>query len=262
MLPESQAADTINSLIDVFKDFQGKRANLSLIHEQRIQGLVDKVPADSRIIAECMRDCFLRRFDQADQKLDQASSYSWSEGSYELNIATGLLESFRYDDCLGYLKNVLNHHRDDPEFLYDACNLLVARGMYITAKEICDRLEKLNSEPSEVYEVADFFSKKYSEFGISDEAVADFATKAAAQLKEHIRNDPKSTYEIKWDFQQDSSPQTIAVIFSLDADIEEIVDLSESIADYMAEFEFEEPVDLHVAYSVWAYSEEKLKHAS
>lgn len=262
MLPASKAAASMNSLVDVIKAFQDNRQHIGPLHERRIQGILDSIPADFRVVGECMRDGFLRNFESCDKHLDEAIKYTWPEASYELNIATSMLESFRFSDCLHYIRSLLNKHLDEPDFLYDACHMMCSVGMYQIAEEICDHLNKINVEPSYLDEAARFFSGKYSELGISDYQVAEFVTEASAPVKKHVANKPNLIYDMTFDFISASQPSTLAFVFHIDEDVETIVDLSESIADYLAEKELSEEAERYLAYSVWAYSEERMKYAS
>ncbi len=262
MLPASKAAASMNSLVDVIKSFQDNRQHIGPLHERRIQGLLDSMPADFRVVGECMRDGFLRDFESCDEHLDEAIKHSWPEGSYELNIATSMLESFRFSDCLQYIRSLLNKHLDDPDFLYDACHMMCSVGMYQIGEEICDHLNIINVEPSYLEEAARYFSAKYSELGISDDEVAEYVTEASVPVKKHIANKPNLIYEMTFDFISASNPSTVAFVFHLEEDVESIVDLSELIADYLTEKEFSEEVERHLAYSVWSYSEERMKYAS
>lgn len=262
MLPASKAAESMNSLVDVIKVFQENRPHLGSLHERRIQGLVDGMPGDFRIVGECMRDGFLRNFESCDKLIDQAVTHTWSEASYELNIATSMLESFRFSDFLNYLSSLLEHRHDDLDFLYDACKMLGSVGLYQTAEKICDLLNKLNAEPSHMEDAARYFSKKYADFGLCDEKIAEFATAASLRIKEYLAHKKNFIYEMTFEFITASHPQTFAYVFHLDADVEQIVDLSESVADFLAEMEFSEQVEQHLAYSVWAYSEERMQYAS
>ncbi|MFL1453550.1 hypothetical protein ACJO5Y_03800 [Marinobacter sp. GN3S48] len=262
MIPASKAAESMNSLVDVIKSFQGNRPHIGPLHQRRIQGLVDSMPSEFRIVGECMRDGFLRNFESCDKHLDEAVARSWPDVSYELNIATCMLESFRISDCFAYIKSLLVHHLDDTQFLYDACHMMCSVGLYQTAAEICDQLNKLNAEPSDFDSAAHFFSEKYAEFGISDKEVAEYVTKTSLPVKEHLTDKQNLVYDVTVEFFSASYPQTFAFVFHLDEGIENLVDLSESIADLLAENEFSEGVERHLAYSVWAYSEERMKYAS
>jgi hypothetical protein len=262
MLPASKAAESINSLVDVIRKFQENRPHLGPIHERRIQGLVDAMPADFKIVAECMQDGFLRNFDRCDKLLDQAATQTWPQASYELNIAISMLESFRFSDCLKYSRSLLDRRFDEPDFLYEACELLGSVGFYQTATLICDQLEKLNFAPSHMEDAVRYLSEKYAEFGISDDEVAEFATIASLPIKEHLANKKNFVYELTHEFISASYPETFAFIFHLDTDVENIVDISESVADALAEHEFSEATERHLAHSVWAFSAERIKYAS
>lgn len=262
MLPASKAAESINSLVDVIRKFQDNRPHLGPIHERRIQGIVDTMPADFKIVAECMRDGFLRNFESCDKFLDQAATQSWPQASYELNIAISMLESFRFSDCLHYLRPMLKRRFDEPDFLYEACEMLGSVGLYQTAATICDQLKKLNVAPSHMDGDVRYLSEKYTEFGISDDEVAEFATVASLPIKEHIANKKNFVYDVTYEFISVSHPDIFALVFHLDTDVEEIVSLSESVADVLAEHEFSEATDRHLAHSVWAFSAERMKYAS
>lgn len=264
MIPASKAAETLNSLVDVLKDFEPQRRHISTLHERRIQGLVDKVPASAaeKSIARIMQACFLRDFETADAELRQAAATTWHDSDLELNVGKGMSETFQFSSFLSFMKSRIESHQDDPDFLYRACYGLEEYGLYNSAWEVCCQLEKLNVEPHEYREHIVQKAHRYQDLGITDDAVANFLTIAMNPVREMLLNSPQIAYELSTDAFEDSDPNSFAFILRLDASTEELLDLSDSISDQLSVSDLDETVDEYFAFSVWAYDVEEIQHAS
>jgi len=264
MIPASKAAQALNSLIDILKDFELKRVNLSPLHRQRIQGLVDKVPANApeKPIAKIMQACFLRDFDSVDEELERAAALSCNDTDIELNIAKGMSESFQFNWFLKFVESRLESHQDDPRFLYHACYGLKTYGLYNLAWVLCCQLEKLNVESHEYHDHIAQQAARYQKLDITDEAVADYLTKAMAPTRDMLSRNPEVLYSLSSQVFDDSDPDNFIFVLRLDATTEQILDLSDAIADHLCESELDEIVDEHFGCSVWAYDKEDMQHAS
>jgi hypothetical protein len=264
MIPASKAAETLNSLVDVLKDFEPQRRHISTLHERRIQGLVDKVPASAaeKPIARIMQACFLRDFETADAELTHAVASTWHDSDLELNVGKGMSETFQFSSFLSFMNSRTEIHQDDPDFLYRACYGLDEYGLYNSAWEVCCQLEKLNAEPHEYHEEIAQKADRYRNLDIRDEAVADFLTIAMMPVRKMLLNNPQIAYELSIDAFDDSDPNNFAFVLRLDATTEDLLDLADSISDQLSVSDLDETVDEHFACSVWAYDIEEIQHAS
>jgi len=264
MIPAAKSAEALNALIDVLKDFEPQRRHLGPLHSRRIQGLVDKVPEGSleKPIARIMQACFLRDFETADIELNKAINISWPATIYEANIANGLLESFQFESFLTFLTAKVKARHDDPDFLYFACHRLNSHGMHITAWEICHQLEKLNAPLPDNWDFIKYRATQYQKLGIEDLDVAAFLTNVLAPAREALSINPRLVHALSHEVFDSSYPYTFAFILHLDAQVDTLLELSDSIADHLSECKIDANVDEHFAYSVWGYSEERRKYAS
>lgn len=264
MIPESKAAEALNSLVDVLKNFEPQRNYLSPLHRQRIQGLVDRIPETSpaKPIARIMQACFFRDFDTAETELEQAATTAFNDSDLEVNVAKGLSETFQFNWFLSFIKSVISHRQDDPSFLYQTSYGLCAYGMYSLAWEFCCQLEKLNMEPHKYRGHIEQQAYKYQELGITDEAVANYLTEAMVPVRNFLAGNPQVSYRLSNEVFDDSDLDGIAFILRIDATTEEILDLSESISEHLSKSDLDDKVDELFAISVWGYAAEEYQHAS
>jgi len=264
MLPVRSEVEALNTLIRAIADFGQDRANVGMLHEQRINGLVKKMPAnsDERIIAELITSLFYRKFDEGKEWLAKAQEINPADSIVRLNIASAMTEAFQPSQALKYIRESLPREKDSITFLYGAFEILSQNGAFQLANDVAQSLEKLGMASPEHRDRTKFMAMRMDVFGISDEQVVDYLEKALAPIKQYLDGKERIRCVITTEFTSYSQPETLVIVAHIATNDDDVFEISEAVAEHLAEFDFSKEVDEHIVFSVTGVDEEYLKHAS
>lgn len=264
MLPARSEVEALNTLIGTIGEFGQNRKNLGMLHEQRINGLVSKTPenSDERILAELIRSLFYRRFSEGKEWLERAKEISPADSVIQLNIANAMTEAFHPSQAFEYIRESLPHQKDSTKFLYGAFDILSRNGAFQLANSVAKSLEKLGAPLPEHHDRTNFLALKMEVFGISDEHVVNYLEKALAPIERHLDGKEHVHCMLTTEFTNYSHPETFVIVAHIAANDDEVFEISEAVAEYLAEFDFSKEVDEHLVFVVTGADEEYLKHAS